>query len=393
MHSLSSKKIAALKPREKRFPVADGHGLCLRVYPSGIKTWYLRTSYAGRVTDLRLGAWPEVGLKQARQEARRRRKAMGLEPPRGYVLADAFKLWCGLKRGRIVSYADERRRLERYLIAPLGRRQIDEITAPLVIATVKHIEAAGHQATLKRVLMRTREILDLAVCAGFIAHNPCARVSRVFAAPVVTPMPAPPWSELPQVMRVMRSAPPRMRVLFLWSLCSMLRPGENVKIRRSWIVGVVLTIPAEEMKKGRAHRVPLTSFMKQLLGAALALSPHPKSDLIFAARSAGKHVSAQALAKHLHGTELRDRLVAHGLRSIARSLLADHDVPYEVAEACLSHAVGSAVSRAYQRSDFLTARAPVMQAWCACVEHCAREAGVLDELPLCATDGAPDEEH
>ena len=235
--SLSSKKIAALKPREKRFAVADGHGLCLRVYPSGVKSWYLRISYSGRVTDIALGRWPEISLMQARQEARRRRKTLGLEPPRGYVLNDAFKLWCGLKKGRIVSYADERRRLERYLIKPLGRRQIDEISAPLVITTVKHIEAEGHQATLKRVLMRTREILDLAVCAGYIHHNPCERLSRVFAAPVVTPMPAPEWHELPNIMQVMKSAPVRMRILFLFSTCSMLRPGENAKLKRSWIDG------------------------------------------------------------------------------------------------------------------------------------------------------------
>ena len=258
--SLSSKKIAALKPREKRFAVADGHGLCLRVYPSGVKSWYLRISYSSRVTDIALGRWPEISLMQARQEARRRRKTLGLEPPRGYVLNDAFKLWCGLKKGRIVSYADERRRLERYLIKPLGRRQIDEISAPLVITTVKHIEAEGHQATLKRVLMRTREILDLAVCAGYIHHNPCERLSRVFAAPVVTPMPAPEWHELPNIMQVMKSAPVRMRILFLFSTCSMLRPGENAKLKRSWIDGDILTIPAKEMKMGRMHRVPLTVF-------------------------------------------------------------------------------------------------------------------------------------
>lgn len=87
---------------------------------------------------------------QARQLARRKRKELGQEPPHGYVLSDAFRLWCNLKRGRIVFYMDEKRRLERYVISPLGRRQLDEITAPLVIATVRHIEAEGHQATLKR---------------------------------------------------------------------------------------------------------------------------------------------------------------------------------------------------------------------------------------------------
>lgn len=246
---------------------------------------------------------------QARQLARRKRKELGQEPPRGYVLSDAFRLWCNLKRGRITSYMDEKRRLERYVISPLGRRQLDEITAPLVIATVRHIEAEGHQATLKRVLMRTREIMDLAVCAGYIQHNPIDRVSRVFAAPIVKPMPAPPWRELPLVMETMKDAPARMRVLFLFSLCSMLRPGENAKLRKSWIEADVLTIPAVEMKKGRAHRVPITAFMQTLINAEQRLSPHPRSDFIFAAKQTGKHVSAQALAKHLHSTDLSGKPV------------------------------------------------------------------------------------
>ena len=317
---------------------------------------------------------------QARQLARRKRKELGQEPPRGYVLSDAFRLWCNLKRGRITSYMDEKRRLERYVISPLGRRQLDEITAPLVIATVRHIEAEGHQATLKRVLMRTREIMDLAVCAGYIQHNPIDRVSRVFAAPIVKPMPAPPWRELPIVMETIKDAPARMRVLFLFSLCSMLRPGENAKLRKSWIEADVLTIPAIEMKKGRAHRVPITSFMQTLINAEQRLSPHPRSDFIFAAKQAGKHVSPQALAKYLHSTELRGRLVAHGMRSIARSWLADHDVPFEVAEACLSHVAGTAVSRAYQRSDYLVARTPVMARWSTFVEDCARKACMIDEI-------------
>lgn len=53
------------------------------------------------MTDLSLGRWPEVSLMQARQIARRKRKELGQEPPRGYVLQDAFRLWCNLKRGRI----------------------------------------------------------------------------------------------------------------------------------------------------------------------------------------------------------------------------------------------------------------------------------------------------
>lgn len=339
------------------------------------------------MTDLSLGRWPEVSLMQARQIARRKRKELGQEPPRGYVLQDAFRLWCNLKRGRIVSYHDEKRRLERYVIKPLGRRQLDEITAPLVIATVQHIEAEGHQATLKRVLMRTREIMDLAVCAGYILHNPIDRVSRVFAAPIVRSMPSVPWQELPSVMAVMSSAPLRMQVLFLWSLASMLRPGETAKLHKEWIINGVLLIPASEMKKRRPHRVPLTPFMLMLLTKEQELSPHPRSAYVFSGRESGSHISAQALAKYLHGTALAGRLVAHGLRSIARCWMADQDIPFEVAEACLSHVSGSQVSRAYQRSDYLDARRTVVQAWSDFIEHCARSAGLMPLLPDGGKDG------
>ena len=381
MKNLTEKKIAALKPREKRFTVTDGHGLTLKVQPTGTKSWVLRVSAQGRVSDIFLGHWPEISLMQARQAARRKRKELGQEPPRGFVLRDAWCLWKDLKRGRIVSYQDEKRRIERYIIEPLGSRQIDEISAPLVIHTVRSLDKAGKRATLKRVLMRTREILDLAVCAGFIEHNPIERVSRVFAPPIVKPMPSVHWKELPHVMRVMAQAPRRMQLLFLFQLATMLRPGEAASIRKEWIEDDTLTIPAASMKKGREHRVPLTPFVLALIEEEQRLSPHPRAAFVFSGRKAGTHVSAQALAKHLHSTELKGRLVAHGLRSIARSWAADSAVPFEVAEACLSHVVGSQVSRAYQRSDFLEARRAVMAAWSAHIADCAEGAGMLDGFP------------
>jgi integrase len=53
----------------------------------------------------------------------------------------------------------------------------------------------------------------------------------------------------------------------------------------------------------------------------------------------------------------------HGMRSAARSWMADNSIEFELAEACLAHAVGDAASRAYQRSSMLERRRPVMQAW------------------------------
>lgn len=373
---LTTRQITDLPPREKRYTVPDAHGLHLRVYPTGTKTWSLRISQNGRVSDVSLGRWPEVDLKQARQLTRRKKRELGQEAPKGYTFRDAFRIWCDLKRGRIVSYKDEKRMLERHLLPSIGGRQLDEITAPLIIHTVKPIQAKGLQVTLKRVIMRAREILDLAVCAGYIHHNPINRLSRIYAAPVVTPMPAIRWQDLGDAMNVIAAAPRRMQVIFLWSLCSMLRPGETAKIKWAWIENDVLTIPAQEMKKGRPHRVPLTPDLLYLLDEARTVSRHPRSGYVFSGTGGSKPMSSQTLAKYLHGTELKGRLVAHGLRSIARCWMADHSYPFEASEACLSHISGSAVSRAYQRSDYLDARRIIMRDWCSFVFDCARKAGI-----------------
>lgn len=377
----TSKKIAALKPQQKRYSLAIEGGLTIRVHPSGLKSWVFRVSQNGRLHDLTLGHFPEISFIQAKQMARKKQKQLDITPIKGYVLKDGFTLWCNLKRGRIASYQDEKRRLERYIIKQLGNRCLDEITPPLIIKTVKPIEVAGKQATLKRVLMRTREILDLCVFAGYIEHNPISKVTKVFAPPVVKPMPAIDWRKLPSVMKVLCSAPERTQLLFLFSLCCLLRPGEVAKLQKSWIKEDMITIPEAEMKKKRPHRIPLTALMKELLEREKKLSPHPKNRYLFAGRKSSSHINKQALTKWLHDSPLKGLLVAHGLRTIGRCWLADNNVPFEIAETCISHLIGNNVYRAYQRSDFLDARRSVMERWNSHILACAESAGLLLNSP------------
>ena len=72
-----------------------------------------------------------------------------------------------------------------------------------------------------------------------------------------------------------------------------------------------------------------------------------RSPYLFPASYANKPISSQALAKWMHEQkEFSGRLVPHGLRTIGRSWFADHEIPFEVAEACLAHVVGSQGVRA-----------------------------------------------
>lgn len=372
--SLTVKQLESLKPKNKRYTVTDGYGLTLRVYSSGSKVWYYRSTSFGRVLDTKLGNYPEMSLMEARQKTRQLRKEGGLEPPNGYTLNDAFNLWCKLKKGKIVSYKEEKRLIERYILKPLGTKQLDEITSPLVIQAVRHLEREGKQVTLKRTVMRLREMLDISVCAGLIQANPLAQLSKIFTPPKVTPMPSIDWRDLTEAMKVMAGAPEKTRRFFLFSLCSMLRPGENAFIEKSWIVDGAIYIPAEKMKRRKSFRVPISSLMQELIVKESLGTKFPGSKYLFAGRTKDNHINKQSLSKYLHTTSLKGKLVAHGFRSMARSWLADREVSFDVAEMCLAHDVGSAASRAYQRSDFFESRKKIMEEWGEYVRACAKSA-------------------
>ena len=66
---------------------------------------------------------------------------------------------------------------------------------------------------------------------------------------------------------------------------------------------------------------------------------------------------------------------------MARSFLADRQAPFEAAEMCLSHTVGTSVSRAYQRSDYLDVRRELMAAWSDYFSGCADSAGLNLDFP------------
>lgn len=377
---LTPKEIRALKPKSKRYQITDSPGLALRVQVSGVKSWVFRFSRNGRVTDQTIGHWPEISLLQARAIVRKKQRELEIEPTGSFTVRDAFKFWCTKKKGRILSYRDERLRLEKYVISKIGSRQLDSVTPPMIIRLMEPLEEEGKASTIKRLLMRTREIFDMTVNAGYLSSNPLSKITKVFPVPAVTHMPAVDWKELPIVLsQLEKLAPQKYRVLFYFSLATLLRPKEVISIRTEWITEEAITIPAEKMKMKRIHRVPMTPYLVSLIEEAKNIRKNKRSPYLFPASSANKPISSQALAKWMHEQkEFSGRLVPHGLRTIGRSWFADHEIPFEVAEACLAHVVGSQVVRAYQRGDYFAARQKILPKWHAYIQHCAQCAKLLN---------------
>jgi integrase len=132
----------------------------------------------------------------------------------------------------------------------------------------------------------------------------------------------------------------------------------------------VWTIPPSRMKTGDALSVPLSERAQAILAdARRAASKEPGPDgFVFPGVIPKRSLSNMALAMLLRRTGVD--ATAHGFRTSFRTWCSDvAHVPFEVAEACLSHRVGSAVSRAYARSDMLERRRPVMTEWAAFLDR------------------------
>ena len=151
------------------------------------------------------------------------------------------------------------------------------------------------------------------------------------------------------------------------------RPGEvsgmtwaEVDLREG-----VWTIPAERMKMNRGHRIPLSIQADVLLIMRRDLKGYQPDGLVFPSPRRGKCMVVGTFAKLFreHGVGA----VPHGCRSSFRDWAAEHSgASREAIEMSLAHVVGSAVERAYFRTDLLEERRGLMQAW----------ADVLDPLPF-----------
>ena len=123
------------------------------------------------------------------------------------------------------------------------------------------------------------------------------------------------------------------------------------------------TIPAERMKGGAEHRVPLSDGALDVLHEATTL--RDDSGLIFPSpRKHGSSLSDMALTKVLRDCGLADRATAHGFRSAFRDWASENtDASHAVMERALAHTVADAVEAAYARSDLLERRRALLADW------------------------------
>ncbi len=124
----------------------------------------------------------------------------------------------------------------------------------------------------------------------------------------------------------------------------------------------IWTIPPERMKKRRPHTIPLT---EQALALLETLKPHSgHREYVFPSdRNPRAHANSQTANMALKRMGFQDRLVSHGVRSMASTILNEHGWDPELIEVALAHVDKDEVRSACNRADYIERRRPMMAWW------------------------------
>ncbi|KAB0501889.1 integrase domain-containing protein [Pseudomonas moorei] len=382
---LSDRQLKAVKATGKDFVLSDGDGLQLRVRASGSMMWNFnyREPLTRSRLNMALGPYPDLSLANARKKAVEAREllAQGIDPKaqrdeqRQARLAETehtfekiATAWFELKKDSVTpAYAEDIwRSLMLHVFPSMKSTPLSEVSAPMVIKLLRPIEAKGSLETVKRLSQRLNEIMTYGVNSGLIFANPLSGIRAVFKKPRKENMAALRPDELPELMMEIANASIKRvtRCLIEWQLHTMTRPVEAATTRwadidfdkRIW------TIPPERMKKRRPHTIPLTEQALALLETLKLHSGH--REYVFPAdRNPRTHANSQTANMALKRMGFQDRLVSHGMRSMASTILNEHGWDPELIEVALAHVDKDEVRSAYNRADYIERRRPMMAWW------------------------------
>jgi len=280
--------------------------------------------------------------------------------------------WLQLKKPAIsVSYYNRiSHSLQLYILPKLGQVPIHKINAPETIKVIQPIAAKENFETVLKLCRWVNEIMVRAVNGGLIHSNPLAGIKHALIPERHSSVPQPSLkpAELPDFLKDLNAARITLttRSLIEWLLYTMVRPGEGAGAKWDEIdLGKsTWTIPPERMKgrknpktpekKRQPHVVPLSVQAQHILETMKPISSSKYEN------EPTHNETANMALKRLG---YKDRLVAHGLRSLASTILNEHEFNRDIIESALAHVDNNSIRGVYNRAEYLEQRRVMMQWW------------------------------
>ncbi|WP_281406234.1 MULTISPECIES: site-specific integrase [unclassified Methylobacterium] len=384
-------KLTALGVARLKTPgmYGDGGGLWLQVSGKGAKSWIFRFTLDGKARAMGLGSANTFSLVEARDRAREcrkltaerldpiearagRRQEAAIEAARaitfrtcaaGYIEAHRAG-WRNIKHA-----AQWTATLEAYAYPAFGDLPVQAVDTGLVMQALEPIWSAKPE-TATRVRGRIESVLDWATTRGYRrGENPArwkghlqnllpkrSKVQRVEHHAAL------PFVDVPTFMADLASRDAVAARALAFAILTAARTGEVIGARwseidldtRTW------TVPADRMKGGREHRVPLSDPAVVLLKQMQTIGD---AGFVFPGARRGKPMSGMGMLMLLRRMGRAD-ITAHGFRSSFRDWASETThFPSEVVEMALAHTVESKVERAYRRGDLFEKRRELMRTW------------------------------
>lgn len=380
--------LAVMQAKDRGY-YGDGGGLYLQISTSGAKSWVFRFKDAGRLREMGLGPLHTIGLADARQRALECRKARldGRDP---ILDRKASRLAAKLDAAKAMTFTACAERyiashkvgwrnakhaaqwiatLNTYVYPSFGALPVQAVDVGLVLKAIEPIWATKPE-TASRVRGRIESILDWATARGYrTGENPArwrghlenllpsrSKVRRVEHHAAL------PYPEIAAFVAELRAQEGIAARALEFAILTAARTGEVIGARWGEIETAerLWTIPAERMKGGREHRVPLSD---AAVGILEQMQKIRSGDFVFPGGKANRPLSNMALLMTLRRMG-RGKLTAHGFRSSFRDWAAERTTfPAEVAEMALAHTVGDKVEAAYRRGDLFGKRRQLVDAW------------------------------
>ena len=392
---LSARAVATLKEVGR---YSDGGGLYLAIDATGRRRWLLMFNHgmtAGgkpKRVEMGLGSARDVSLAEAREKAlvARRQVREGVNPLEAkraasakegvQTFGDAADAFLDSFRSswRNAKHADQWVMTLRDYAKPIRNRSVNEISTDDVLAVLQSLWKVKPE-TASRLRGRIERVLDFAKVKGWRSgENPARwrghldallpareRLTRGHHA-------AMPFGLVPSFILDLRGHASVSALALEFAILTAARSGEVLGATWNEIDTdrAVWTIPANRMKAGREHRVPLTPRALAILEAVRAFRA---GDHVFPGSSGrngkGKPygLSVMALSMVLRRMKL-ENVTVHGFRSAFRDWAAEcTPFPNEVCEAALAHVISNKAEAAYRRGDLFDKRRHLMEAW---EQHC-----------------------
>jgi integrase len=363
----------------------DGGNLYLQITNANARSWIFRygNRYAG------LGSAFNVTLEEARDLAYECRKLLreGVDP---LEVKRTKQAQARLEAAKAISFRQcaaayieahraawkDRKHLQQWQntieqhCGPINDLPVASVDTEGVLAALQPIWTITPE-TASRLRGRIEAILDWAKVHGYRTGENPARwrghldklLPRKSKVRKVAHHAAMPYGEIPSFITKLRQRQGVAASALEFCILTAARSGEVLGAHRQEfdLDAAMWTVPAERMKGGKEHRVPLSVPALQIIKAMMA--ENTGSAFIFPGGNTGEPLTATALHRALRRMGIADA-TPHGFRSGFRDWAADcTHTANEVCEAALAHTIENRVEAAYRRSDLFEKRRNLMNAW------------------------------